>query len=42
MCWPVPGERADELNWQLRYAHEHLPHSALLVALRKFKPWNKP
>lgn len=31
MCWPVPGDDMDELEWRLRYAGE-LPMSDRLVA----------
>lgn len=25
MCWPVPGERLDEVEWALRYQHRGNP-----------------
>jgi hypothetical protein len=32
MCWPVPGERAGEVEWRLRYAPEALSRSDHLLA----------
>lgn len=32
MCWPVPGERAGEVEWCLRYAPDRLSRSDQLLA----------
>lgn len=32
MCWPVPGERAGEVEWRLRYTPEALSRADQLLA----------
>lgn len=32
MCWPLPGERCDDIEWKLRYASDSMTREDQLLA----------